>query len=653
MIPIFSLPVSTSSQSNLLSLSTPSLPLHSVDTVVVAKNGSHHIIITLSIQLTIIPRFTQIQTIIRISRCNTVGIIRNNSRLHIHTATITIPSTIPRCVHLHLHVPEVVSSGDTVGLEFRNGVFYEGNQELIEISKQPIRTHYLGLVTGYQPTRDQCFLIWSVPDPNILCAIHCDFDEVLANLTEYSYSLPVDANNLTYWRSRHLNFEVFGGFSDVDEAVITAGYYTADNQLVYGVTVDCAASTWTSTVTVQGGSGEEATFETGSVTCGGGTWDLWLKVEQPYLMNWIFNGTALHLTRQEKTVGPFRRIRFRPLHIPTKHGAHKGKTLKILTSYGANITRFTFGKCVSFPHHMTCPDAQQWVLDRSKSPTTLAQFGGVNESYTPRCVSGTDYYSHRQDNVHPDRNTAADNYCCCVDMVTGRVHKDEEGEEMCRELEEGECSLGCSETYQEELYLEAEDMNISEIPQQAKISKLGYADSAKLMSVIMPTTMNSRERERERERESERESEREREREIERDRKRDRNKKMGPKYFPCCMFLNLLNNERGVLLCCNMNCKPMSIADNSKINAKRVCLLLLRVPGLAYGKPTRDCRRAISPALEKSPPTPSLRMESSIWLGSNMKKIGVRLFSLNKTCGRISSGSHLVCELVDVAHEPH
>ena len=95
---------------------------------------------------------------------------------------------------------------------------------------------------------------------------------------------------------------------------------------MYGVTVDCAASTWTSTVTVQGGSGEEGTFETGSVTCGGGTWDLWLKVEQPYLMNWIFNGTALHLTRQKIITGPFMRHRYRPLHIPTKHGAQKGIT---------------------------------------------------------------------------------------------------------------------------------------------------------------------------------------------------------------------------------------------------------------------------------------------------------------------------------------
>eukprot|EP00116_Pleurobrachia_bachei_P011470 sb/3471732/ len=32
---------------------------------------------------------------------------------------------------------------------------------------------------------------------------------------------------------------------------------------------------------------------------------------------------------------------------------------------------------------------------------------------------------------------------------------------------------------------------------------------------------------------------------------------------------------------------------------KLLLLLLLRVPGLAYGKPTRDCRKAISPALEQ------------------------------------------------------
>ena len=32
-----------------------------------------------------------------------------------------------------------------------------------DVSKQPIRARYLGHLTGYQPIRDQYFLIWSVP----------------------------------------------------------------------------------------------------------------------------------------------------------------------------------------------------------------------------------------------------------------------------------------------------------------------------------------------------------------------------------------------------------------------------------------------------------------------------------------------------------
>ena len=39
-------------------------------------------------------------------------------------------------------------------------------QEPTESSKQPIRSRYLGHVTGYQPIRDQYFLIRSVPVSN-------------------------------------------------------------------------------------------------------------------------------------------------------------------------------------------------------------------------------------------------------------------------------------------------------------------------------------------------------------------------------------------------------------------------------------------------------------------------------------------------------
>ena len=34
----------------------------------------------------------------------------------------------------------------------------------LRVFPQPIKTRYLGHVTGYQPIRDQYFLIWSVPD---------------------------------------------------------------------------------------------------------------------------------------------------------------------------------------------------------------------------------------------------------------------------------------------------------------------------------------------------------------------------------------------------------------------------------------------------------------------------------------------------------
>eukprot|EP00116_Pleurobrachia_bachei_P017748 sb/3478010/ len=45
------------------------------------------------------------------------------------------------------------------------------NQQPTESSKQPIITRHLGHVTGYQPIRDQYFLIPSVPGTNsyLLC----------------------------------------------------------------------------------------------------------------------------------------------------------------------------------------------------------------------------------------------------------------------------------------------------------------------------------------------------------------------------------------------------------------------------------------------------------------------------------------------------
>eukprot|EP00116_Pleurobrachia_bachei_P018048 sb/3478310/ len=58
-----------------------------------------------------------------------------------------------------------------VQLYFSNHLVFvvvEGNKEPTETSKQPIRTLYLGHLTGYQPIRDQDFLIRSVPATHVL-----------------------------------------------------------------------------------------------------------------------------------------------------------------------------------------------------------------------------------------------------------------------------------------------------------------------------------------------------------------------------------------------------------------------------------------------------------------------------------------------------
>ena len=52
-------------------------------------------------------------------------------------------------------------------------------------SKKPIRTRYLGQVTGYQPIRDQYFLIRSVPAQNTELWSHWKVQSLLCNNSSY------------------------------------------------------------------------------------------------------------------------------------------------------------------------------------------------------------------------------------------------------------------------------------------------------------------------------------------------------------------------------------------------------------------------------------------------------------------------------------
>eukprot|EP00116_Pleurobrachia_bachei_P014614 sb/3474876/ len=61
----------------------------------------------------------------------------------------------------------LVTGGGTVTQIVHRWISSAKSSPKVTISKQPIRTPYLGHVTGYQPIRDQYFLIWSVPGNDI------------------------------------------------------------------------------------------------------------------------------------------------------------------------------------------------------------------------------------------------------------------------------------------------------------------------------------------------------------------------------------------------------------------------------------------------------------------------------------------------------
>eukprot|EP00116_Pleurobrachia_bachei_P018959 sb/3479221/ len=65
-----------------------------------------------------------------------------------------------------------------------------------ETSKQPIRTRYLSHVTGYQPIRDQYFLIWSVPvlHTRVKCGsqFHITLHEHLISSLAFYFTATID-----------------------------------------------------------------------------------------------------------------------------------------------------------------------------------------------------------------------------------------------------------------------------------------------------------------------------------------------------------------------------------------------------------------------------------------------------------------------------
>eukprot|EP00116_Pleurobrachia_bachei_P012725 sb/3472987/ len=69
------------------------------------------------------------------------------------------------------------------------------SDEPTETSKQPIRTRYLGHVTGYQPIRDKYFRFRSVPDSHVTILRCVSPFPIIAGGTGISYSALVISSN--------------------------------------------------------------------------------------------------------------------------------------------------------------------------------------------------------------------------------------------------------------------------------------------------------------------------------------------------------------------------------------------------------------------------------------------------------------------------
>merc|ERR1712187_271802 len=179
-------------------------------------------------------------------------------------------------------------------------------------------------------------------------SILCDTDQELDNLQEFTYDLEHDASDMSFWRTYHNSFFVYGEYTGGD-ATVEAGYYTSAGALIYSVKIDCAANTWMSFVTDKDAE-EDTTREwlNGELETScedGDMFDIILKIQQPRLMNWIYDAQAFQYDTQT-TKFRKERERERALAVPTKYGADFGSQFRVSTTGSAVLTRFAFGKCV-------------------------------------------------------------------------------------------------------------------------------------------------------------------------------------------------------------------------------------------------------------------------------------------------------------------
>jgi len=299
----------------------------------------------------------------------------------------------------------------------------------------------------------------------------CFKDSNLNDVQQYSYKLPHSPLS-NYWNKQrirdnkplvkeheptkfnfNLAFHVFGRFSgNTDNTVIKAGYYGEDDALIYSVEVFCGTKNWisyapTNKTEIIEGIVRPEPYQEGELEKGcndGEDFDLIFKVKQPHQFTWMFNAESLQKGYQEtywKRVAHGKQELVKrnrtlnvPSHDPSKSGgASKAKKFTVEITGAGVMTRFAFGRCMTWPRNMPCDKAASWLDERSKLPVVHGPLGLHRGIYKLDCMPQAPSLFRATQFLHPDEFSKWKSaWVCCVNMKTGLIWEDDKANN-CRE----------------------------------------------------------------------------------------------------------------------------------------------------------------------------------------------------------------------------
>ena len=224
-----------------------------------------------------------------------------------------------------------------------------------------------------------------------LCiALHCRNDQDLGSIQRFNHNFKaipiIDDSDLELWKERKINtlhtfFYLFGEFQeDSNYAILNVGLF-ADDEVSFGVTIDCSAAEW-SIKSLNGESGDEEVIAKGELSspCTPGTFDVIIKVEQRQKAQMLFNGEEI--VHDVKPNGKTGRLDF-PIA--------SSNYFKATSTGGGYFTRYAFGKCIAYTKEIkTCAEAATWTANRAKN--IRGPQGAFMPVYGPKFWPGnTDY----------------------------------------------------------------------------------------------------------------------------------------------------------------------------------------------------------------------------------------------------------------------